>query len=450
MSAWKPQLRQLLIPSPPRILIAGFALIILIGSLLLMQPFATADGAGTRWIDALFTATSAACVTGLVVVDTGTHYSTAGQAIILILIQVGGLGFMTMATLFAIMLRKRISLKERLLLQEAMNQGSMEGIVRLIRRVLLYSFVIEACGALLYTIRFMYDMPPGRALYFGIFHAISMFNNAGFDIMGNYSSMTSYVADPLVNLVTVALIILGGLGFIVLSDLMDFRRKRRLTLHSKVVLLTSGGLIVIGTIVIFLFEFSNAKTMGPLDFGGKLLASLFQSVSTRTAGPNSIDIGAMTQASLFFMIILMFIGASPGSTGGGIKTTTFMTLVAAMWAMLRGKEDIVLFRSRLAKERIMKALTITMLSIAIVLASTMILCTLEDRDFLRILFETVSAFGTVGLSTGITPGLQDVSKVVLSLVMFAGRLGPLTMAFALRPKQSKEVYKHPEGKIIIG
>ncbi|SDT21062.1 trk system potassium uptake protein TrkH [Paenibacillaceae bacterium GAS479] len=450
MSAWKPQLRQLLIPSPPRILIAGFALIILIGSLLLMQPFATADGAGTRWIDALFTATSAACVTGLVVVDTGTHYSTAGQAIILILIQVGGLGFMTMATLFAIMLRKRISLKERLLLQEAMNQGSMEGIVRLIRRVLLYSFVIEACGAVLYTIRFMYDMPPGRALYFGVFHAISMFNNAGFDIMGNYTSMTSYVADPLVNLVTVALIILGGLGFIVLSDLMDFKRKRRLTLHSKVVLLTSGGLIVIGTIVIFIFEFSNAKTMEPLDFGGKLLASLFQSVSTRTAGPNSIDIGAMTQASLFFMIILMFIGASPGSTGGGIKTTTFMTLVAAMWAMLRGKEDIVLFRSRLAKERIMKALTITMLSIAIVLASTMVLCTLEDRDFLRILFETVSAFGTVGLSTGITPGLQDVSKLVLSLVMFAGRLGPLTMAFALRPKQRKEVYKHPEGKIIIG
>ncbi|MCM3748174.1 TrkH family potassium uptake protein [Paenibacillus pasadenensis] len=450
MQALKRQLKQLLILSPPRILIAGFALIIFIGSLLLMQPFATADGAGTRWIDALFTATSAACVTGLVVVDTGTHYSTAGQVIILILIQIGGLGFMTMATLFSLVLRKRISLKERLLLQEAMNQGSMEGIVRLIRRVLLYSFVIEACGALLYAIRFMYEMPPGRALYLGVFHAISMFNNAGFDIMGDYRSMTEYVNDPLINLVTVTLIILGGLGFIVLSDLMDFRRKRRLTLHSKVVLLASGGLVAIGAIVIFLFEFANAKTMGPLDLGGKLFASLFQSVATRTAGPNSVDIGAMTQASLFFMIILMFIGASPGSTGGGIKTTTFTALAAAMWAMLRGKEDIVLFRSRLAKERILKALTITMLSIAIVLLGAMILSTLEDRDFLRILFETVSAFGTVGLSTGITPGLHDASKIVLSMMMFAGRLGPLTMAYALRPKQSKESYKHPEGKIIIG
>ncbi|QGG57538.1 TrkH family potassium uptake protein [Paenibacillus sp. FSL W8-1187] len=450
MTAWRLQLRQLLIPSPPRILIAGFAFIIALGSLLLMQPFATADGLGTRWIDALFTATSATCVTGLVVVDTGTHYSLAGQLIILVMIQIGGLGFMTMATLFALVLRKRISLKERLLLQEAMNQGSMEGIVRLIRRVLLYSLVIEGCGALLYALRFLSDMPPGQAVYYGIFHAVSMFNNAGFDIMGNYSSMTAYVADPLVNLVTVSLVILGGLGFIVLSDLVDFRRHRRLTLHSKVVLLTSGGLVALGTAVIFLFEYGNAGTMGPLDLGGKLLASLFQSVATRTAGPNSVDIGALTQASLFFMILLMFIGASPGSTGGGIKTTTFMTLAAAMWAMLRGKEDIVLFRYRLAKERILKALTITMLSIAIVLASTMVLCTLEDRDFLRILFETVSAFGTVGLSTGITPGLQDVSKLVISFVMFAGRLGPLTMAYALRPKASKEYYKHPEGKIIIG
>ncbi|QJC53237.1 Trk family potassium uptake protein [Paenibacillus albicereus] len=450
MTAWRLQLKQLLIPSPPRILIAGFGLIILLGSLLLMQPFATADGQGTRWIDALFTATSATCVTGLVVVDTGTHYSIAGQLIILLMIQVGGLGFMTMATLFALVLRKRISLKDRLLLQEAMNQGSMEGIVRLIRRVLLYSLVIEGCGALLYAIRFLYDMPIGQAVYYGIFHAISMFNNAGFDIMGEYRSMTAYVADPLVNLVTVSLVILGGLGFIVLSDLVDFRRQRRLTLHSKVVLLATGGLVSLGTVVIFLFEYGNPGTMGPLDLGGKLLASLFQSVATRTAGPNSVDIGALTQASLFFMIILMFIGASPGSTGGGIKTTTFMTLAAAMWAMLRGKEDIVLFRYRLAKERILKALTITMLSIAIVLASTMVLCTLEDRDFLRILFETVSAFGTVGLSTGITPGLQDVSKLVLSFVMFAGRLGPLTMAYALRPKASKEYFKHPEGKIIIG
>ncbi len=450
MQSWSSVFKQAFKLSPPRILVAGFAVMIAIGSLLLMQPFATADGAGTRWIDALFTATSAACVTGLVVVDTGTHYSIAGQIIVLLLIQIGGLGFMTMATLFALVLRKRISLKDRLLLQEAMNLNSMEGVVRLIRKVLLYSLVVEAAGALLYAVRFAADMPLGRAVYFGIFHGISMFNNAGFDIFGDYRSLTGYVSDPLVNIVTMVLVVTGGLGFIVLSDLMEWRNNRRFSLHSKVVLLATGSLIVIGAVVIFIFEYSNAKTMEPLGFGGKVLSAFFQSVTTRTAGANTLDIGAMRQASLFFMIILMFIGASPGSTGGGIKTTTFMTLVAAMGAMIRGREDIVLFRYRLGKERIMKALTITMLSLALVLVVTMVLCTVEDRDFLRILFETVSAFGTVGLSTGITTSLKDVSKLLLSLTMFAGRLGPLTMAYALRPKQGKELYKNPEGKIIIG
>ncbi len=436
--------------SPPRILATGFALIILLGGTLLAMPFATADGQGLRYIDALFTAASATCVTGLVVVDTGTYFSTAGQIVIMLLIQIGGLGFMTMATLFALMLKRRISLRERLILQEAMNQSSMEGIVRLIRRVVLYSLAIEAAGMLLFTSRFLYDMPPGRALYFGLFHSISLFNNAGFDLFGEYRSLTGYVGDPLVNITAMFLIILGGLGFIVLSDLLEYRRNRRLSLHSKVVLTATGALIPIGALAILIFEYTNASTISPLGWDGKLWASLFQSVTTRTAGANSIDIGSLRQATQFFMIIYMFIGASPGSTGGGIKTTTFVTLIGAVIAMIRGRDDIVLFRHRLARERILKALTITLISLALVMTVTMALCATEDREFLRILFETVSAFGTVGLSTGITPSLTDAGKLVIALTMFAGRLGPLTLAYALGPRNDKELYRHPEGKIIIG
>ncbi|MFX3632018.1 MAG: TrkH family potassium uptake protein [Candidatus Pristimantibacillus sp.] len=436
--------------SPPRILVFGFAAIILIGAFLLSMPFASSDGSRLRFIDALFTATSATCVTGLAVVDTGTHFSVAGQIIILALIQVGGLGFMTMGTLVALVLRKKISLKERLVLQEAMNQTSIEGIVRLIRKVIFYSLSIEAIGAILFSIRFMYDMPAGKAIYYGIFHAISFFNNAGFDIFGNFRGLTMYVGDTMINLVSMMLIILGGLGFIVMSDLLEFRKHRRLSLQSKVVLSMTGTLIVIGAIVIFIFEFSNSKTLGSLNWGEKILASFFQSVTPRTAGTNTLDYTALRQATLFFTIILMFIGASPGSTGGGIKTTTFATLIGAVVAMVRGKDDIVLFRFRLAKDRIMKALTITMISLSLVVVVTMILSTTEDQQFIKILFETTSAFGTVGLSAGLTPELTDIGRLIIALTMFAGRLGPLTLAYALGPKSEKELYRYPEGKITIG
>jgi trk system potassium uptake protein TrkH len=434
--------------SPPRILVSGFALIILLGGLLLSLPFASANGTSLNYLDAVFTATSATCVTGLVVVDTGTYFSVAGQVIIIVLIQVGGIGFMTMATLFALVLRKRISLRERLILQEAMNQQSMEGIVRLIRRVIIYSLTIEIVAALLFTLRFTFDMPLGRAAYLGVFHAVSFFNNAGFDLFGEYRSLTGYVDDPLVNIVSMALIILGGLGFVVMADLLDFKKNRRLSLHSKVVLSMTGFLIVFGAVVIFIFEYSN--TLQPLNWSGKIWASLFQSVTPRTAGANTLDIASLRHATQFFIIILMFIGASPGSTGGGIKTTTFMTLIGAVVSMIRGKEDIVLFHYRLARERIIKALTITLLCLALVIVVTMVLSTTEDKEFLRILFETVSAFGTVGLSTGLTPDLSDMGKILIALTMFAGRLGPLTLAYALGPRTEKELYRHPEGKIIIG
>ncbi|MEC0093033.1 TrkH family potassium uptake protein [Paenibacillus macquariensis] len=428
----------------------GFASIILLGTLLLTLPISNTTGKPLAFIDALFTATSATCVTGLVVKDTGTFFTTFGQVVIIMLIQVGGLGFMTMATLFALILKRRISLRDRLLLQEAMNQNTMEGIVRLIRKVLLFSLIIEGAAAILLTIRWSVDMPFGKALYFGIFHAISMFNNAGFDLFGNFRSLTGYVYDPLVNFVVMFLIVSGGIGFIVLSDLVDFKRTRRISLHSKVVLSMTAFLIVFGAIVIFVFEYSNPRTLGSLNWGGKILGSLFQSVTPRTAGANTIDLGSMRQASQFFMIILMFIGASPGSTGGGIKTTTFTIIIGAVISMLRGREDIVLFRYRLAQERIFKALTITLLALLLVLSVAMVLSTTEDSPFLMILYETTSAFGTVGLTMGLTTKLSLIGKILISLTMFAGRLGPITMAYALGPKKGKELYRHPEGKIIIG
>ncbi|UQZ33278.1 Trk family potassium uptake protein [Paenibacillus sp. PK3_47] len=436
--------------SPPQILVAGFAAVILIGTLLLMLPVSSVSGLPMRFTDALFTATSATCVTGLVVVDTGTYFSTFGQTVILLLIQIGGLGFMTMATLFALLLRRKISLRDRLILQEAMNQSSIEGIVRLIRKVLLYSLVIEAGAASVLTLRWAFDMPFGRALYYGVFHAVSMFNNAGFDLFGEYRSLTGYVSDPVVNLVVLFLIVSGGIGFIVMSDLVDYRKKRRLLLHTKVVLSMTAALLLTGTAVIFIFEFTNPRTLGALDLGGKLWAAFFQSATPRTAGANTVDIAGLRQATQFFIIILMFIGASPGSTGGGIKTTTFTLMVGAVISMLRGREDIVLFRYRLAQERVFKALTIALLALLLIVTVSMVLSTTEQRPFLMILFETTSAFATVGLSMGLTPELTEIGKVLLCLTMFAGRLGLLTLAFALGPKQGKPLYKYPEGKMIIG
>ncbi|WP_223879723.1 TrkH family potassium uptake protein [Paenibacillus spiritus] len=444
-----PRLRWLKL-SPPQILVIGFAVIILLGTGLLMLPGATAAPGSLPFVDALFTATSATCVTGLVVHDTATTFTIFGEVVILALIQIGGLGFMTMATLIAFVLRRRISLRERLLLQEAMNQGSMEGIVRLIRRVLVFALGIEAVGAVLLALRWSSDMPAGRAVYFGVFHSVSMFNNAGFDLFGHYRSLTGYAADPVVNLTVMLLIVTGGIGFIVLSELFEFRRTRRLSLHAKVALSMTGVLIGIGALVILLFEYTNPRTLGSLNTGGQIWGALFQSVSPRTAGANTVDITGLRQATQFFIVILMFIGASPGSTGGGIKTTTFALMVGAVIAMLRGREDIVMFRYRLHPERVSKALTVTVVALLLIVGVSMGLSTTEDAPFLTVLFEATSAFATVGLSMGLTPELSVPGKVLISLTMFAGRLGILTLAYAVGPRRGRELYRHPEGKIIIG
>ncbi|GAB1530196.1 TrkH family potassium uptake protein [Brevibacillus formosus] len=414
-------------------------------------PVATVDGLGLHWLDALFTATSATCVTGLVVVDTGTTFTTFGQLVILSLIQIGGLGFMTFATFFALIMRKKISLRERLILQESLNQMSMEGIVRLAKMILVFTALTELIGGVLLSIRFAFDFPLPKAIYFGFFHAISNFNNAGFDLMGEFSSLTAYVDDPVVTLVVCLLIILGGIGFMVVSELYDYRQTRRLSLHTKVVLSTTGILVVAGTALIFILEYANPKTLQPLSMMGKVLGSLYQSVTARTAGSNTLNIGDMYQSSLFLIILLMFIGASPGSTGGGIKTTTFATLIGAVVAQMKGKEDVIFFRQRILPHMVYKSLTLTMISLFIVLVMTMVLSITEtSARFEMILFEVTSAFATTGLSMGLTPHLTPIGKILIVLTMFAGRVGPLTIAIALAQRKQKEYFRYPKGKITIG
>ncbi|MGZ0084263.1 TrkH family potassium uptake protein [Caldibacillus thermoamylovorans] len=436
---------------PPKILVLGFALIILAGALLLTLPMATVNGKGLPFLDALFTATSATCVTGLVVVDTGTTFTLFGQLVILALIQVGGLGFMTFATLFAFLLGKRISLKERLLLQEALNQLTIEGIVRLVKRIFIFTIAIEGVGGVLLSLRFALDMPVGRAIYFGFFHAISNFNNAGFDLMGEFRSLTGYVDDPVVSLVVPLLIILGGIGFIVMNEVYEYRQTRRLSLHTKVVVATTGWLLLASMALILVLEWNNPKTMGPLSLSGKLLSAFYQAVTPRTAGSNTLNIPDLTQPTLFLIIFLMFVGASPGSTGGGIKTTTFTTLLGAVWSQIRGKEDVVLFRNRVIYDTVYKSLTVTMSGLFIVMLVTMVLTVTENgKDFLMILFEATSAFGTVGLSMGLTPELSPLGKMVIILTMFAGRVGPLTIAYAVTLRRQPDPFRYPKGRMMIG
>ncbi|MEH6947837.1 TrkH family potassium uptake protein [Bacillus sp. JJ634] len=438
--------------NPPKVLVLGFATVILIGAFLLTLPIATEDGKGLSFLNALFTATSATCVTGLVVVDTGDTFSLFGELVILSLIQVGGLGFMTFATFLFLLLGKKISLKDRLLLKEAFNNVSFAGIVRLVKRILIFTAVIEIVGGILLSIRFSYDMPIGKAIYFGFFHAISNFNNAGFDLMGEFRSLTPYVDDPVVTLTVCTLITLGGLGFIVMNELYEYRNTHRLSVHTKVVLLATVILTVGATLLIFIFEYGNAKTLGPLSETGKVLGSLFQAVTPRTAGANTLPIGDLTHSTLFLIICLMFIGAGSGSTAGGIKITTFAVLVATVWSQIKGKEDVVLFRRRIVTETILKALTVVFCGLSVVVAVTMILSITEEHshDFIMYLFEATSAFGTVGLSMGLTPELSPIGRIFIILTMFVGRLGPLTIAFSIAKRRKPDNFRHIKGNIMIG
>uniref|UniRef100_A0A7C2HVD5 Trk family potassium uptake protein n=1 Tax=Ammonifex degensii TaxID=42838 RepID=A0A7C2HVD5_9THEO len=408
---------------------------------------ATKNGAPPGFLAALFTATSAVCVTGLVVVDTGTYWSSFGQAVILLLIQFGGLGIMTSATIFSILLGRHIGLKERLLIRESLSQVNVAGVVRLVRYALLFTVTVEGFFALVLILRLAQDHPWPVNVWYGLFHAVSAFNNAGFDLFGGFRSITGYVSDPVVNFGIALPIIIGGLGFSVVSEVVGRRKWRRFSLHTKLTLLTTAALLFAGMVVFLALEYTN--TLGGFPWPVKLLASFFQAVTPRTAGYSTVDIGALNPATQLWLCLLMFIGASPGSTGGGIKTTTFILLGLTVWSLAAGREGTEVFRRRIPLAYVLKAMGIFFLAVGWLSVVSLVLLVVEKKGFLPLLFEAVSAFGTVGLSTGITPDLTLAGRVVIILTMFVGRLGPLTVAFALAQRR-RAAFRHPEEQIIVG
>lgn len=448
--------------TPARVLLFGFSLIILLGMLLLMLPIAAAPGHSIRLVDAFFTATSAVCVTGLVVKDLSQDFSLFGQLVILLLIQVGGLGYMTLATIMALAFGRRIGLREQLALREAFNLLNLEGLVHFTLRVIKITLLIEAAGALLLAARFSFNFPIIKALYLGIFHAVSAFNNAGFSLFS--ANLMGYRGDLVVNLVITTLIVLGGIGFIVYSDIV--RRYRgeihQFSLHSKLALTMTGCLILFGTALFFLFEAQNPQTLGQLPVPERLLASYFQAISARTAGFNTVDLSALSNGALYLLILLMFIGASPGGTGGGVKTTTFGTIVLDLWTTLRGQVETSLYRRRLPAAIVAKAYLITAFAFIWLTVTTLALLGIEhlqlDKYFLRVMFEVTSALGTVGLSTGDGSGdvlsfsalFSDFGKLLIALTMLAGRIGPLTLGIAVLKSHEKSRVRYPEGEVLVG
>ena len=443
--------------NPSQMMVVGFAAVILIGAILLSLPIATQTGERTSFLDSLFTATSAVCVTGLVVVDTATYWNFFGQIVIIILIQIGGLGFMTITTLFSLIVKKRINLKERLLIQESLNQIDLSGLVKLTRYILLMTFVIEGIGALILSTVFIPQFGFIRGSWYSIFHAISAFCNAGFDLMGNvtgpYSSLMYYVNNTTITLAISALIILGGLGFPVILDIVKNKKISKLNMHSKIVLISTSILIVVGMLFIFIVEYKNVGTLGNLSLKGKILASLFQSVTIRTAGFATIDLTILHQATLFIMMIFMFVGASPASTGGGVKTTTIAVLILTVKSFLLGKEDIEVFGRRITSSTVRKSVGIFFVGVLAVLTGILLIVLIEPEfDLLEASFEVVSALATVGLSIGGSPNLTSIGKLLIVIYMFMGRVGLLTIFLALVAKNTvnKQQIRYPEGRIIVG
>lgn len=436
--------------NPAHILIFGFLGLIFLGTLLLMLPMSTEDRHHLAFIDALFEATSAVCVTGLAVVDTGTTFTLFGQVILLILVQLGGWGFMTSGILMFLILGKRIGLKERLILKESINSFSLQGIISLVQRIIVITLLVEFLGATILDIRWSSEMPWQKAIYYGIFHSISAFNNAGFGLEPD--SLSKWVGDPTVNIIITLLFILGGIGYTVILDIFEKKTFRKLSLHTKLALFVTLILNTVSLFVILGLEYNNPATLGLLPLGDKLWASYFQGVVPRTAGFNTIDIGQMTSSSQVYMIGLMFIGASSGSTGGGIKITTAALLLLALWSVITNKRDVSLFKRRIPQDQIHRALSIA-ISALLFIFTIFFLLTITEKgtEISRILFETVSAFGTVGLSAGLTGDLSPSGRILITIMMFIGRIGPLTMAFALViNEKNKSMIRYAEEKILIG
>ncbi|HDR8324300.1 TPA: TrkH family potassium uptake protein [Bacillus cereus] len=432
------------------ILVLGFLGLILIGTFLLMLPISTQDHQHLSFIDALFEATSAVCVTGLTVVDTGSTFTLFGQVVLLILIQLSGWGFMTSGILMFLILGKRVGIKKRLLLQDSINSLSLQGIVKLVQRIIVITLVIELFGAIVLAIRWSYEMPWVKAIYYGVFHSITAFNNAGFGLEPD--NLSKWVGDPIVNAMITFLFISGGIGFIVILDVIKKKKVRNLSLHTKLVLVSTLFLNIVSFIVILCLEYNNPATLGTLPLNDKMWSAYFQGVATRSAGFNTIDIGQMTISSQVFMVALMFIGAAPGSTGGGIKVTTAILLLLSVVAILRNREDINIFKRRIPRNLVNRAIAIATTAIMFIFAIVFLLTITEQgAELSQILFETVSAFSTAGLTTGLTGDLTPVGRILITVMMFIGRLGPLTMAFALAmAKNDHTKIRYAEEKILIG
>lgn len=435
--------------SPSQLIALTFVGLILAGAVLLMLPIASTDGSSLSFVDALFTATSASCVTGLVVVDTGTYFSVFGQLVVIALIQLGGLGLVLFATLFSVVMRKKIDLQSRLNIQASLNQNELDGVVRMSLRIAKYTAAIEAFFGTVLALRFFPEYGL-KGIYFGYWHAVSAFCNAGFDLFGHYQSLTAFVGDPVVNLSICLCIILGGLGFAVMRDVLKKRNFRQLKLHSKLVLTVTATLIVVGTAVIAFLEWHNPGTLGSLSGSDALWASFMQSVSPRTAGFNTIDMNALRIPTMIFIILLMFIGASPASTGGGIKTTTFALILLNISQVVRGRSECEIFGRRVGNDTIFQAFAITSMSMLWVVSATLLVTCLEDTSFLYALFEVVSAFATVGLSTGLSQHICTASKIILILSMYAGRVGFMTFALALTAQKPEKHIHYPKENINIG
>lgn len=436
---------------PAQTVVVGFASAILLGTILLLLPMSTREGRSPSFVDALFTATSAVCVTGLTVVDTETFWSPFGQVVIVLLIQLGGLGIMIFAGLIGLVLARKMSVRSRLNTAAEAKAVGYDDVRGLVRNIVVIALIIEAVVSILLILRFwlQYEYGLGEAVWHGVFHGISSFNNAGFSLSSD--NLVAFATDPFICLPIAAAVILGGLGFPVIMQLRkEFRRPLHWAMNTKLVLWGTLVLLVGGTVYITVIEWNNPETLGAFDPAGRILAGFFQSVQTRTAGFNSIDVGAMHSESWLGMDVLMFIGAGPAGTAGGIKVTTFAVLFFIIMTELRGQPAVNIFGKRLSRAVHRQAITVALIAVAGVMAGTILLMFITGIDLDRILFEAVSAFGTVGLSTGITPGLPDAAKLVLIALMFLGRLGPLTLGSAIALRQRKILYEYPKERPAIG
>lgn len=440
--------------SPAQVLVLSFTALIASGTIMLRLSISGARDP-LALLDALFTATSAVCVTGLVVVDTPNDLTVFGQLVVLVLIQLGGLGYMAITTVVGLALGRQLSLHERLTLQEALNVQTMDGLARFVLTVLKLTLAFELTGALILTARWAGEYGIAQAAYYGVFHAISAFNNAGFALFSD--SLMRFRGDWLVNLVVTTLVICGGLGFVVLTEVGRVRQYRRLSTHTRLILTLTAVLIVVTTALIWFIEHNNPRTLQPLGVGEALLASYFQAVTPRTAGFNTLDIGAMQHASLFLLILLMFIGAAPGGTAGGVKISTFSITVAVIWAMVRGAPEPTLLQRRIPPPLVARAFSICLIGfLALNIVAGLLLVT-QGRELLPTLFETTSAFGTVGLSMGeagapvsLVGHFSGGGKALVIAMMFMGRIGPLTLAVAIARRRELARVRHPEGKFLIG